>query len=240
MEEHGGYSESSLKGFGRQSFVALNEQLLHHETTWNQNNSRRCPICARWQVILQATTTARRTQHKSFLESVPTLEQLTEYEILTIADALVEDSYEDGDVICTQGEVGDAFYIIKKVSYHSIHSKIVIFCCATESSILLSKVGNSRLGTSKHPCLGAIFGDHGRTCAKRLWIEPHRKNYRTAEACDRFVQNMAVCHIKPSNSCSGGHRLRERLERVGKKAQESACWHSHLEEEQCTRVQKEY
>eukprot|EP00752_Nemacystus_decipiens_P010120 g9019.t2 len=67
-----------------------------------------------FKVILQATTTARRTQHKSFLESVPTLEQLTEYEILTIADALVEDSYEDGDVICTQGEVGDAFYIIKK------------------------------------------------------------------------------------------------------------------------------
>lgn len=68
------------------------------------------------QVILQATTTARRAQHKSFLESVPTLEQLTEYEILTIADALVEDSYDDGDIICTQGEVGDAFYIIKKVA----------------------------------------------------------------------------------------------------------------------------
>lgn len=67
------------------------------------------------QVILQATTTARRAQHKSFLERVPILEQLTEYEILTIADALVEDSYEDGDVVCTQGEVGDAFYIIKKV-----------------------------------------------------------------------------------------------------------------------------
>ncbi|CAM9396192.1 unnamed protein product [Hapterophycus canaliculatus] len=70
-----------------------------------------------FKVILQATTTARRTQHKSFLESVPTLEQLTEYEILTIADALVEDSYEDGEVICTQGEVGDAFYIIKKVRH---------------------------------------------------------------------------------------------------------------------------
>ncbi|CAM9501360.1 unnamed protein product [Ectocarpus sp. 13 AM-2016] len=69
-----------------------------------------------FKIILQATTTARRKQHKSFLESVPTLEQLTEYEILTIADALVEDSYEDGDVICTQGEVGDAFYIIKKGS----------------------------------------------------------------------------------------------------------------------------
>lgn len=67
------------------------------------------------QVILQATTTARRAQHKTFLESVPTLEQLTEYEILTIADALVEVSYDDGDLVCTQGEVGDAFYIIKKV-----------------------------------------------------------------------------------------------------------------------------
>lgn len=67
------------------------------------------------QIILQATTTARRTQHKSFLERVPILEQLTEYEILTIADALVENSYEDGHVVCAQGEVGDAFYIIKKV-----------------------------------------------------------------------------------------------------------------------------
>lgn len=70
---------------------------------------------APWQVILQATTTARRAQHKTFLESVPTLEQLTEYEVLTIADALVEVSYDDGEVVCTQGEVGDAFYIIKKV-----------------------------------------------------------------------------------------------------------------------------
>lgn len=69
------------------------------------------------QIILQATTTARRAQHKSFLERIPILEQLTEYEILTIADALVEDSYQDGDVICTQGEVGDAFYIIKKVPH---------------------------------------------------------------------------------------------------------------------------
>lgn len=69
-----------------------------------------------WQVILQATTTARRAQHKTFLESVPTLEQLTEYEILTIADALVEVSYDDGELVCTQGEVGDAFYIIKQVS----------------------------------------------------------------------------------------------------------------------------
>lgn len=49
------------------------------------------------------------------MEKVPILEQLTEYEVLTIADALVEETYEDGAVLCTQGEVGDAFYIIKEV-----------------------------------------------------------------------------------------------------------------------------
>eukprot|EP00904_Undaria_pinnatifida_P003555 jgi/Undpi1/131/HiC_scaffold_1.g00131.m1 len=75
-----------------------------------------------FKVILQATTTARRAQHKTFLESVPTLEQLTEYEILTIADALVEVSYDDGDLVCTQGEVGDAFYIIKKGSASVLQS----------------------------------------------------------------------------------------------------------------------
>ncbi|CAM9389879.1 unnamed protein product [Ascophyllum nodosum] len=69
-----------------------------------------------FKVILQDTTNARRSQHKSFLEKVPILEELTEYEKLTIADALNEESYQDGDVICTQGEVGDAFYIIKQGS----------------------------------------------------------------------------------------------------------------------------
>lgn len=94
------------------------------------------------QVILQATTTARRSQHKSFLEKVPILEQLTEYEILTIADALGEDTYEDGAVVCMQGDVGDAFYIIKKVISHKVRTirktKVSqIFPIALESPIAL-------------------------------------------------------------------------------------------------------
>lgn len=76
----------------------------------------RDPLQSR-QIILQGTTTAKRAQYKTFIEKVPILEQLTEYEKLTIADALAEDSYEDEDVVCTQGEVGDAFYIIKEVRY---------------------------------------------------------------------------------------------------------------------------
>ncbi|CAM9248368.1 unnamed protein product [Discosporangium mesarthrocarpum] len=67
-----------------------------------------------FKVILQATTTAKRKQAKVFLDKVPILSSLTEYEVLTIADALVEESYDDGDIVCKQGEQGDAFYIIKQ------------------------------------------------------------------------------------------------------------------------------
>lgn len=84
-------------------------------TVYGHNLWSQIMIMTLRQVILEATTTARRSQHKSFLEKVPILEQLTEYEILTIADALGEHTYEDGAVVCMQGEVGDAFYIIKKV-----------------------------------------------------------------------------------------------------------------------------
>ena len=35
-------------------------------------------------------------------------------EIMTLADSLIEEKYHDGDVICTQGEEGEYFYIIKQ------------------------------------------------------------------------------------------------------------------------------
>lgn len=133
-------------GCGREGRVLVPRRLTTTQHS-DQCVSTRWPLFrAVWQVILQATTTARRTQHKSFLESVPTLEQLTEYEILTIADALVEDSYEDGDVICTQGEVGDAFYIIKKVQIPLSLLKNSFF--AAKGSILLPTVGNGTSSTS--------------------------------------------------------------------------------------------
>ncbi|CAM9746842.1 unnamed protein product [Chrysoparadoxa australica] len=67
-----------------------------------------------FKLILMATTIKRRQQYKTFLEEVPILAQLTEYEVLTIADALVEEVFEADEVICTQGEPGNAFYIIKE------------------------------------------------------------------------------------------------------------------------------
>ncbi|CAM9346299.1 unnamed protein product, partial [Phaeothamnion confervicola] len=67
-----------------------------------------------FKVILMHTTISKRNQYKSFLQQVPILEQLTEYEILTVADALVEEHYDDGAIVFSQGDQGQAFYIIKE------------------------------------------------------------------------------------------------------------------------------
>ena len=66
-----------------------------------------------FKVILMKTTISKRNMHKGFLQQVPILSQLTEYEVLTIADALQEESFEEGAVICNEGDRGENFYIIK-------------------------------------------------------------------------------------------------------------------------------
>ena len=66
-----------------------------------------------FKVILMRTTMEKRNQNRGFLANVDILKQLNEYEILTMADALMEETYQQGDVICRQGESGNSFYIIK-------------------------------------------------------------------------------------------------------------------------------
>lgn len=66
-----------------------------------------------FKVILMKTTIAKRDAYKGFLEKVESFSELTEYEILTIADALVEETFQDGAIICSQGDRGDKFYLIK-------------------------------------------------------------------------------------------------------------------------------
>ena len=66
-----------------------------------------------YKMILMETTMAKRNEYKRFLEQVPALNQLTEYEVLTIADALQEEIFDDGDIICKEGDQGDRFYFIK-------------------------------------------------------------------------------------------------------------------------------
>jgi len=67
-----------------------------------------------FKVIFVAAAMQKRETYKSFLTQVQLLESLTEMEILTLADSLAEESYADGDTICTQGEEGNYFYIVKE------------------------------------------------------------------------------------------------------------------------------
>eukprot|EP01012_Entosiphon_sulcatum_P015172 TRINITY_DN2017_c0_g1_i2.p1 TRINITY_DN2017_c0_g1~~TRINITY_DN2017_c0_g1_i2.p1 ORF type:complete len:398 (+),score=85.05 TRINITY_DN2017_c0_g1_i2:175-1368(+) len=63
------------------------------------------------QVLLKQTLTKRR-QYEDFLRKVPILASLTDYERLTIADALQPCEFKDGEVIVTEGTPGSSFYMI--------------------------------------------------------------------------------------------------------------------------------
>lgn len=66
-----------------------------------------------FRVIVVAAAMQKRETYCAFLTRVPILQTLTEMEVMTLADALQEEEYKDGDTICNQGEDGDYFYIIK-------------------------------------------------------------------------------------------------------------------------------
>lgn len=64
--------------------------------------------------ILMKTTIEVRRVNKRFIEMVPLFSSLDEYEVLTISDALHEESYEDSQEVLTEGEAGSKFYLIKE------------------------------------------------------------------------------------------------------------------------------
>mmetsp|Transcript_100537 Transcript_100537/g.216946 ORF Transcript_100537/g.216946 Transcript_100537/m.216946 type:complete len:413 (+) Transcript_100537:87-1325(+) len=67
-----------------------------------------------FKVIVVAAAMLKREQYMGFLKRVPLLEQLTEMEMSTLADALAEEQFKDGDVVFKQGDDGDFFYIVKE------------------------------------------------------------------------------------------------------------------------------
>ena len=70
-----------------------------------------------FKVIVVAAAMQKRETYKNFLQQVPILESLTEMEVLTLADSLAEETYQDGNTICTQGDEGNYFYIIKIIAW---------------------------------------------------------------------------------------------------------------------------
>ena len=65
-----------------------------------------------FKVIVVAAAMQKREKFVGFLKKVPILESMTEMELMTMADSMAEEKYNSGDVICTQGDAGNFFYIV--------------------------------------------------------------------------------------------------------------------------------
>lgn len=95
-----------------------------------------------FKVIVVAAAMLKREQYSGFLKAVPILATLNEMEVSALADALAEEVYEDGSTICTQGDEGNFFYIIKSGAAE---------CSQVDAS------GNSKVVASL--ATGAYFGE---------------------------------------------------------------------------------
>ena len=67
-----------------------------------------------FKVIVVAAAMQKRELYKSFLEKVDILTSLNEMEVMTLADSLAEEKYDDGATIFKQGDEGNYFYIVKQ------------------------------------------------------------------------------------------------------------------------------
>eukprot|EP00835_Amoeboradix_gromovi_P001030 NODE_40_length_29852_cov_0.370215.p9 type:complete len:322 gc:universal NODE_40_length_29852_cov_0.370215:24195-23230(-) len=72
--------------------------------------------------ILMDNTSRKRKLYESFLEEVPLLHSLEIYERHKVADTLESVTFQDGEIILKQGDVGDSFYIIEEG--HAVVTKI--------------------------------------------------------------------------------------------------------------------
>ena len=65
-------------------------------------------------VFLQEAAAKKRERYDAFLKNVPLLAGMDAYERSQLADALKSMEFENGAVICAEGDVGDMFYIIEE------------------------------------------------------------------------------------------------------------------------------
>jgi cAMP-dependent protein kinase regulator len=64
--------------------------------------------------IVKEAAQKKRTRYDSFLAKVPILQSMDAYERSQLADALRSETFSDGQIIMSQGEVGHKFYIIEE------------------------------------------------------------------------------------------------------------------------------
>jgi len=64
--------------------------------------------------IVKEAAQKKREQYESFLKSVELLSTVEPYELTQICDALRSGSFNNGDYVIKEGEMGDVFYIIEE------------------------------------------------------------------------------------------------------------------------------
>jgi cAMP-dependent protein kinase regulator len=67
-----------------------------------------------FKVLALAACIQRRELYMQFLAGVPVLTSLSTMELMALSDAMREIEYPENEVVCTEGERGDFFYIIKE------------------------------------------------------------------------------------------------------------------------------
>lgn len=67
-----------------------------------------------FKVIIVAAAMHKREMYQGFLSNVPVLKSLNEMEIMTLADSMAEEEYPDNSIICSQGDAGNFFYIVRE------------------------------------------------------------------------------------------------------------------------------
>lgn len=63
--------------------------------------------------ILLHKTACKRSMYEEFLKSVPILKVLSPYELSKLSDALHSKTFESGQVVIKEGDVGDEFYLVE-------------------------------------------------------------------------------------------------------------------------------
>merc|ERR1719469_1295651 len=76
--------------------------------------------------IVKDAAQKKRQRYESFLGKVPLLASMDTYERSQIADCLRTETFSDGKTVCSQGEVGQKFYILEDGSCQATKNGVTV------------------------------------------------------------------------------------------------------------------
>ncbi len=121
--------------------------------------------------ILLDSCSRKRRMYEDFLEEVELLKGLDEYERHKIADALESVAFEDGSLVITQGETGDAFYLIE-----SGEARVIKVCNPAYKSLAMVTIVAWAASPSNAPIpLNASLNAFWNAFRDTGWLTSHRR-----------------------------------------------------------------